>query len=855
MKKIILQFIMLALLWPTASSAYDFSVDGVFYNLNGDEATVTAGDYSYSGMVVIPPTVTYDEVTLPVTTIDSKSFFNCTDLQGIQIPPTIKVIEDSAFYGCRYVYVNIADIGAWCNIEFGDMYANPCIFHGSFNLNGRSITNLVIPETVTEIKDYAFMGCNYITSVVIPEGVTRIGLNAFHTCSRLTSIVIPESVTEFGPSVFVSCRSLVDITLPPHITSIPENLLLDCEELPSINIPNGVVSIGERAFDSCFKLDSVLIPESVTSIGYFAFSACRALSSLRVAEGNPVYDSRDNCNAIIETATNMLHIGTKATVIPNTVTEVGTYSFYGCYSLPAISFPPSVTTISHQAFSYCHALTSIKIPNTITSIPGACFMGCSRLERVVLPETLTWLGAMAFQDCKSLKEVFCHCPTPPDPVNSLLYWLSDPELIAGRTLYVPAGSKEAYASQPNWAQYFGRIVEMGNEFHMSDTTVMRGDVISIPVRLTNSDTFMAFQTDVYLPEGFTLVTDENEDFVVTPSNRLSSNHVIISDLIDNGSAVRVICYTIESIPFTGHEGDLFYLNVKVPEDAGGDYTIKLKNSRLTDTEYGEVRVPDTEAVITVQTYMPGDANDSRSVTVTDVVVTAQYLLQRNPDPFVFDAADMNGDGEISVTDIMLIANLVMGSSMNMPRRVSALPADDYSMSGEVATLTAGETCTISVDLTNVKACNAFQLDLNLPENLTASNFALTGRASGHELDVQAFDDGKVRVLCYSTGLEVIEGYSGALLTFDLTANAKVDDNIIVDGIELVTADFQTVSPSSFAIAVKSPTAITETQLTKSVAHIDYYNLSGQQLTQPAEGINIVVTTYSDGTRSIGKMIQ
>ena len=237
MKKIILQFIMLALLWPTASSAYDFSVDGVFYNLNGDEATVTAGDYSYSGMVVIPPTVTYDEVTLPVTTIDSKSFFNCTDLQGIQIPPTIKVIEDSAFYGCRYVYVNIADIGAWCNIEFGDMYANPCIFHGSFNLNGRSITNLVIPETVTEIGWEAFQDCTSLAEATIKCSLEEISYT-FQGCTKLEKVTLPAKIKTMD-GVFVGCDALKVINVPAkkgdyYKKRLPEELHHLIVELPPV---------------------------------------------------------------------------------------------------------------------------------------------------------------------------------------------------------------------------------------------------------------------------------------------------------------------------------------------------------------------------------------------------------------------------------------------------------------------------------------------------------------------------------------------------------------------------------------------------------------------------------------------
>lgn len=393
-----------------------------------------------------------------------------------------------------------------------------------------------------------------------------------------------------------------------------------------------------------------------------------------------------------------------------------------------------------------------------------------------------------------------------------------------------------------------------NCFAMPDTAVLHGETIVIPVRMMNTQSIMAFQTDIYLPTGFNLFTDEDDEFIITPSSRLSSDHVIMTNRISDG-AIRVICYTPNSQPISGNEGDLFYFTVQVPDNAASDYAINLRNTLLTNTDCQELAIPDAGAVLMVNSFLPGDVNDSRSVTVTDIVVAAQYVLQMNPEPFIFEAADMNGDGNVTVTDIMLIAYLINHPTMNAPRRMPILEGGNDHLSGEGITLMAGETRKVSIQLSNEMDYTAFQLDLTLPAGLIASNFQLTDRAGSHALDVNTLNNSKTRVLCYSPAIEAIEGHEGALLTFDVTATDNVEGSIMVDGIEMVTANCQTVLMNAFAIGVNSATSVNELNGAKTVARVDYYNLAGQQIDRPESGVTLVVTTYTDGTRSTTKVIK
>jgi len=401
----------------------------------------------------------------------------------------------------------------------------------------------------------------------------------------------------------------------------------------------------------------------------------------------------------------------------------------------------------------------------------------------------------------------------------------------------------------------GNVEPVGdNLFQMDDMEIFHGETATFPVRLTNTDAIVAFQTDIYLPEGFTVATNGDNEPIITPSSRLTNDYVIMADIISDG-VVRVICYSPQSNAIIGNEGDLFYIALVAPENVSNNYTINLCNSRLTTSDYSELCIPDASAVITVKNFIPGDVNDSHTVTVTDIVVAGQYILQRNPNPFIFDAADMNGDGIITVTDIMLIARLIMTPSTNATHHAPILIAGGDYMSGENIVIAAGETRRVSIALNNEMDYIAFQLDLLLPDGLTASNFQMTDRAGRHTFDMEAIDNCKVRVLCYSPTIEAINGHESALLTFDVTAMGEVTSDISVDGIEMVTTSCKTVLLDAFAIGVKSSASVNELSNGKSFASIEYFNLAGQKMERPAEGVTLVVTTYTDGTQTTTKILR
>lgn len=523
--------------------------------------------------------------------------------------------------------------------------------------------------------------------------------------------------------------------------------------------------------------------------------------------------------------------------LPNTITSIGDYAFYNCYALKEITIPNSVTSIGYRAFSGCSSLSYVTIPNSIISIGDEAFQECYNLTTVSIGNSVTSIGS-SFGNCP-LSSITCLATTPPSASGF-------PNTSTAK-LYVPKESVELYKTTYPW-NYFTNVYGFGNDsFSVPNNMAFHGDTIVIPVSMQNESEITAFQTDVYLPEGFEFV-QKNGEYEVSLSDRKGRDHVImVSDAPDG--ALRVLSYSPSLKTFKNNEGELFYITVKVPEGISGTYPIWLRNTVLTSTDEEELYALDALSNVTVTNIIKGDVNVDGLVTVTDVVWVAKYILFQNPEPFVFEAADMNGDGKITITDAVKIAHLVLDQDYDEPTdmnlRAPGMAGD--RMSGDMA-----NNGTVSINLDNAQEYTALQMDLTLPEGMTASEFALTNRASDLGLIVKDRGNGKVRVLAYSPNLKTIKGNDGAVLTFDVDGTTG---DIMVDRIELVNLEGMAVKVNAFSIAANNPTAHNEMNVSKAIATVKYFNLAGQEMTELTDGVNLVVTTYTDGTRTTSKVIR
>ena len=514
----------------------------------GDEAFAVCS--GLTGELVIPDSVTYigsgsfrycsnlTSVTIgdSVTSIGSMAFSNCSSLNEIickgNIAPQIQNDTFGNYYnqikkfGVLAVPDN-ADYSAWMSTDnyylgyYGWTCSNIPVYDliCTYNVNDISMLTKLYSDTYFEpymmiINDEKLDASTYhkfneigyhevIYRFLTP--ITEIGENTFRSCTNLTSVVISDSVTSIGNSAFYDCSGLTSVVISDSVTSIGNYAFQNCDNLTSVHIGSGVTDIGAYAFAYCNNLTGeLIIPDSVTMIQYRAFFGNSSLTSIVVSSGNTVYDSRENCNCLIETATNALikgcnnsfipdsvtsigegtfngcsgltevHIGSGVTfigdyafsdcsgltgelIIPDSVTSIGNYAFQNCDNLTSVHIGSGVTDIGNSAFYLCEGLTGeLIIPDSVTSIGANAFQNCNNLTSVVIGSGVTDMGFNIFSWCSSLNEIICLAPTAPTIANYAFYGVT-----YGGVLRVPTGSDySAWMSTSNYyLGYYNWTVE------------------------------------------------------------------------------------------------------------------------------------------------------------------------------------------------------------------------------------------------------------------------------------------------------------------------------------------------------------------------------------------------------------
>lgn len=443
--------------------------EGKLEKLDLTNATIVKGGdpyyVSYSGSKDIEYYTTDNEMS-------NAMFFNCGKLKSVKLPISVTAIGDSCFYKCNAleditIPEAVKEIRSYAlsytalpRFEFAKGMTI-----ASHVLSGCSeMTEIIIPDDVTEISEVAFSGTG-ITTIKLPSKLKTIGSEAF-SGSMLTSLECPEDLISIKDNAFARCKQLAEVKFNSKLEEIGKSAFSYCsfteadvpnsvktmggafgvcEKLTKVHLPEGLTTIEGSMFTRCPKLEEVNIPEGVTSIGSMAFQNNSSLKDLKLPEGLTTIGK-----SAFKGCSNFTEIK-----LPSTVESIGISCFDGCENATTIQLSPALKEIPRDAFGFCSSVTEIDIPEGVETIGDMAFMYCESITKLTLPSTLTSMSSSVFGGEEALEEIYCNAVTPPTCGRSVFA-----DVPEDCVLYVPKGSKDAYANADTWSD-FTNIKENG----------------------------------------------------------------------------------------------------------------------------------------------------------------------------------------------------------------------------------------------------------------------------------------------------------------------------------------------------------------------------------------------------------
>ena len=571
--------------------AYDFAVansDGVtiYYEWANEEKTELSVSYThytsvnhyysdYSGIVVIPESITYEGNNYLVTSIGSYAFQDCGELTSVTIPNSVTSIGESAFKNCSSLTSIIIPNSV------------TSIGYQAF-LGCSSLSSIIIPNSVTSIGSSAFNGCIAITSITIPNSVTSIGNWAFQDCSSLTSVTIPNSVTEIGEFAFSGCKQLSQMIFPESLKYLEIGVCYNCENLSSISLPPCIEGIGRSAFAGCKSLEEFVIPDSVKEISYMAFKNCSGLKRLYWGKSIEKVsgDLFTGCNSLYEVFISDLSKWCEtefSSELANPLYKVGivdygTKLFLNNEIVDTLFVPTDVDIIRKYAFYGYTWLESIKFPESNIKVEDNAFSNCRQLNSVYFGGSTIELGNQVFNQCEDIQYVVSQSREP----YMFWDWTFYKPIYNKCTLYVPKGTKEAYSSTDGWKN-FTKIIETDVDDPALKISVRVSGEGEVSINKTNVDendiTIALYDTDVtfsFKPKlGFQI-----KSFLVNGEELAQSviDNSYILTRIQKDTYIDIIFDEIQLVDgLRFHENSIYYIVKETPEGFCLEVTSKNDN--------------------------------------------------------------------------------------------------------------------------------------------------------------------------------------------------------------------------------------------------------------------------------------
>ena len=441
---------------------YISSGDLVIPSTLGGYPVTGIGSYAFSYCTSLASVTIGDNVT----SIGKSAFHNCTNLTSVIIPSCVINIGSSAFSNCTNlvrVYYK-GDLESWCRIEFGYYNSNPMYYAKNFYINNMLVKAIVIPDTITEIKNYAFYGFDGIVSVTIPNSVTNIGYDAFNKCTSLEQVYYTGDIElwcniEFGNGYanpmccandfFINNIPVKKIIIPDTVSEIKAYTFCNFKGLTNVTIPDSVTIIGSSSFYGCTGLVSVALGNSVESIGTSAFYNCTGFISVTIGNGVKSIGSSAfyNCNHLT------------SVTIGNSIASIGSGAFAHCNNLKDVYYTGDITSWSNISLDDNKAnpmyyaenfyingelIENLVIPDGECTIKTGVFYGMKCVKNVTIPESVIAIYENAFYDCENIRTV-CYGGTESQWDEIVIYGGNN-YLVNAEITFINGGHEHSYNS-------------------------------------------------------------------------------------------------------------------------------------------------------------------------------------------------------------------------------------------------------------------------------------------------------------------------------------------------------------------------------------------------------------------------
>lgn len=851
--------VAIAMMLIVGFSAKSFSVDEISYTITSStepyEVKVSLG--GYSGDVVIPESVTYNEIVYSVTSIGNSAFFGCTGLTSVEIPNSVTSIGISAFAYCTGltgILTLPSSLNSIGGSAFNGTYYKVCrvlieepvlLKSGIFPSN---LEILIVPSGTKDAYKSALIwqdieliveegSCEIeVSNPIAGQLMTVIATEARQTPALVTGMKVSGTLNDTDLAAIKSnMTSLLHLDISEtDYTALPDKAFKDKMTLLDIKLPKGLKSIGAEAFSGCVALeDTIEVPTTVTSIGNSAFYNCKSLPAITLPIGLLSIGEQafSGCSGL-----------TTAT-LPTTLTSIPSKLFYGCQKLAEFEFPTAITMIGNDAFYGCSSLTTIDLTEStsLASIGCRAFYNCSKIATINFPTSLTSIGASAFANCRSLTEMSVPTMTPPTLVDDSKPFehVDNLECI----LSIPKDSMTDYLI----AQYWGAFVSIAEKEEINVEVGTEEEIENGGNGHGNNGNGHGYGHDKH---GCDIHYHKGGHKGNGPHHMPGMNRV----------ATEESAYTAEAITYSGSsvfvEGEECVTFVLTPQEGyeidrvlydGEDVTSQLVGNTFT-TPVAEAGVAKSLQVIVVggPAFDLGDANGDMSVNVTDVVAITNHILGTTSANFQTDASDVNGDGDINITDVVAVTNIILGVG-----EVNESPSSTESTTTSELTMTSNGRDengiqTIDVTLHNDISFTAFQADLRLPEGVELQEVVLSDRASNsHSINHSMQADGSYRLISYSMVNEAYADNQGKLFTLVLKVENSETGILSLENIIFTTPQAIGYNLDDVVMEVAGTTSIGTTPTATRI----YSQARSIIIESPTDGI-VVISGIDGVTRQV-----